>query len=126
MAPSHRCRSNEDLVGVSFVKFDKATKILDGEIRYTIRQFKEDLRRELDCEMEKEELRETNFKFHLDVIYLSSIGYNARQTVKLLTTVIYPDASKDDTRDFVRDILALSASEDRALKLTNRFLAEEL
>ena len=98
--------------------------------------------------MEKEELRETNFKFHLDVIYLSSIGYNARQTVKLLTTVIYPDASKDDTRDFVRDIranwkeeievlkaiwmskycdfLALSASEDRALKLTNRFLAEEL
>ena len=130
------------------MKFDKATKILDGELRYTIRQFKEDLRRDIDCEEDDDETREAHFNFQLNVIYLSSIGLTFRKIVKLFTTDIYPDMPKDLARDLVQkvranskeeievltaiwmskycDFLALGASEDRALKLTNRFLAEEV
>ena len=130
------------------MKSDKATKILDGELRYTIQQFKEDLRRDIDCEEDDDETREAHFNFQLNVIYLSSIDLSFRKIVKLLTTDIYPGLPKDITRDLVQkvranskeeievlraiwmrkvcDFLALGASEERALKLTNRFLAEEL
>ena len=58
----------------------------------------------------------TIFRFHLDVIYLSAIGYNARKIVELLTTMIYPDAPKKLARDLVRDIRANWKEEIEVLK----------
>ena len=117
-------------------------------MKYSLRQFKEDLSRDIDCEEDDEVTRAAYFNLYMNVIYLSSIDIGFRDIVKVLTTVIYPDLPKDLARSIVRDIragckeeievlraiwmrkycdfIALGASEEGALKLTNRFLAEEI
>ena len=130
------------------MKSDKACRIVSGEMKYSLRQFKEDLSRDIDCEEDDEVTRAAYFNLYMNVIYLSSIDIGFRDIVKVLTTVIYPDLPKDLARSIVRDIrggckeeievlsaiwmrkycdfIALGASEEGALKLTNRFLAEEI
>ena len=130
------------------MKSDKACRIVSGEMKYSLRQFKEDLSRDIDCEEDDEVTRAAYFNLYMNVIYLSSIDIGFRDIVKVITTVIYPDLPKDLARSIVRDIrggckeeievlraiwmrkycdfIALGASEEGALKLTNRFLAEEI
>lgn len=130
------------------MKSDKACRIVSGEMKYSLRQFKEDLSRDIDCEEDDEVTRAAYFNLYMNVIYLTSIDIGFRDIVKVLTTVIYPDLPKDLARSIVRDIrggckeeievlraiwmrkycdfIALGASEEGALKLTNRFLAEEI
>lgn len=130
------------------MKSDKACRIVSGETKYSLRQFKEDLSRDIDCEEDDEVTRAAYFNLYMNVIYLSSIDIGSRDIVKVLTTVIYPGLPKDATRDIVRDIragckeeievlraiwmrkicdfIALGASEERAVDLVNRWIQEEM
>lgn len=116
-------------------------------MKYSLRQFKKDLSRDIDCEEYDEEKREDLFNLYMDVIYLSSIGLSFRDIVKVLTAEVYPGLPKDFTREIARDIrgdckeeieilraiwmrkycdfIALGASEGRALDLVNRWIREE-
>jgi len=129
------------------VKSDKACRIVSGEMKYSIRRFKKDLNRDIDCEEDDEVTREAFFNLYMDVIYLFSIGLSLKDVVKVLTTEIYSGLPKDLTREIVRDIragckeeieilraiwmrkycdfIALGASEGRALDLVNRWIQEE-
>jgi len=129
------------------VKFDKACRIVSGEMKYSIRRFKKDLSRDIDCEEDDEVTREAFFNLYMDVIYLFSIGLSLKDVVKVLTTEFYPGLPKDLTREIVRDIragckeeikvmraiwmrkycdfIALGASEEKALDLLNRWIREE-
>jgi hypothetical protein len=120
---------------------------VSGETKYSLRQFKEALSRDIDCEEDDEATRETHFYLILDVIYLFSIGLSLKDVVKVLTAEIYSGLPKDLTREIVRDIragckeeieilraiwmrkycdfIALGASEGRALDLVNRWIREE-
>jgi hypothetical protein len=127
---------------------DKASRIVSGEMKYSLKQFKEDLSRDIECEEDDEAIRKAHFNLYLNVIYLSSIDLSLRDIVKVLTTEIYPGLPKDPTREIVRDIragckdeieilraigmrkicdfIALGASEEGAVDLVNRWIREEL
>jgi dGTP triphosphohydrolase len=129
------------------MKSDKACKIVSGEMKYSLRQFKEDLHRDIDCEEDDEVTREAFFDLYMNVIYLSCIDFSFRDIVKVLTTEAYPDLPRDLARNIVRDIragckeeikvmraiwmrkycdfIALGASEEKALDLLNRWIREE-
>jgi len=116
-------------------------------MKYSIRRFKKDLGRDIDCEEDDEVTREAFFNLYMDVIYLFSIGLSLKDVVKVLTTEFYPGLPKDLTREIVRDIragckeeikvmraiwmrkycdfIALGASEEKALDLLNRWIREE-
>lgn len=130
------------------MKFDKACRIVSGETKYSLRQFKEDLGRDIDWGVENEAIRAAYFNLYMNVIYLSSIDISFKDIMKVFTTEIYPGLLKDATRDVVRDIradrreeievlraiwmrkicdfIALGASEDMAVDLVNRWIREEM
>lgn len=126
----------------------KACRIVSGETKYSLRQFKEDLSQDIDWGVEDEAIRSAHFNLYMNVIYLSSIDISFKDIVKVLTTEIYPGLPKDATRDIVRDIragckeeievlraiwmrkicdfIALGASEEKAVDLVNRWIREEM
>lgn len=129
------------------MKSDKACRIVSGEMKYSIGQFKEALSRDIDREENDEENRRALFDLYMNVIYLCSIDLSFRDVAKVLTTEIYPELPKDFVREIARDIradckehieilraiwmrkycdfLALGASRERAADMVNRWIREE-
>lgn len=131
---------------------ERANRILDGEERCSLKQWREDLRKELDSESEDEKAPETYFMICAGILYLGVclIDY---PKVKDAFLKIYPGFNKDkegkklagklirdirrDYRGFEEiliaimlrkylDFIKLGLSEESASDVTNRWLREEI
>jgi|GEM_PF-3194642 hypothetical protein len=130
------------------MKSYRACRIVSGETKYSLGQFKEDLNQNIGWDEDDEENRRALFDLYMNVIYLCSIDLSFRDVAKVLTTEIYPDLPKDFVREIAQDIradckedieilraiwmrkycdfLALGASRERAVDMVNRWIREEL
>jgi hypothetical protein len=136
----------------SAFKCEQANRILDGVEHYSLKQWREDLRKELDCEGEDEKTREAHFMVCAGILYIGVclIDY---PKVKDAFLNIYPEFNKDkegkklasnlirDTRreykDFEELLIAIimrkyiefikrGLSKGTALGATDRWLREEI
>jgi hypothetical protein len=133
-------------------KSRQASQIVGGEERYTLKQWRDDLRNELDCEWEDESTREAHFVICASILYLGVClidypkvkeaflqihsEFNKNKEGKKLAGTLIRDIRKE-YRAFeelliaivmrkIVDFVKLGLPEDAALDATNRWLREEM
>jgi hypothetical protein len=141
-------KSTED----SGFKKGRSSRIIGGEERYTLKQWREDLRKEIDCEWEDESTREAHFAVCASILYLGvclidhpkvkgaflqiNPVFNKDKEARKLAATLIRDIRKD-YRDFeelliaivmrkIVDFVKLGLREDAAINATNRWLREEM
>jgi hypothetical protein len=133
-------------------KCGRASRILDGAEQCSLKQWRDDLRKELDCEGEDEKTQEAHFIVCARILYLGVClidypkvkdaflkiypGFNEDKEAKTLAATLIRDIRKD-YREFEEILLAIimrkiidfvkrGLSEEAALDATNRWLREEM
>ena len=132
-------------------KSRRASRIVGGEERCTLKQWREDLRKELDCENQNEKIQESYFKICAGILYIGvclidypkvkevflqiNPGFNKDKEARKLAATLIRDIRKDYrefeevlTAIFMRkyiDFIKRGLSEEAALDATNRWLREE-
>ena len=133
-------------------KCERANRILDGEERYSLKQWREDLRQELNCEDEDEQVRERHFMVCAGILYIGTCLIDYPE-VKSAFLRVYPGFNKDkegrklagelirdirrEYRDFEEILVALlmrkyidfikrGLSDRTAVALAGRWLQEEV
>lgn len=132
-------------------KCERANRILEGE-RYNLKQWREDLRQELNCEGEDERVQEAHFMVCTGILYIGTClidypevkraflnifpGFNKDKEGKKLAGELIKDIRKE-YRDFEEILVALlmrknldfierGLSEEAAANLAGKWLQEEV
>ena len=133
-------------------KCERANRILEGEERYNLKQWREDLRQELKCEDEDERVQEAHFMVCAGILYIGTClidypevkraflnifpGFNKDKEGKKLAGELIKDIRKE-YRDFEEILVALlmrknldfierGLSEEAAVNLAGKWLQEEV
>jgi hypothetical protein len=133
-------------------KCERANRILEGEERYSLKQWREDLRQELNCEGEDERVQEAHFMVCAAILYIGTClidypevkraflnifpGFNKDKEGKKLAGELIKDIRKD-YRYFEEILVALlmrkhldfierGLSEEAAANLAGKWLQEEV